>query len=379
MVKKLKEKKCVSNILALACFITNISQMPIFVTVGITQYLNMPIWIITLLYLLIYNNGVLIVNNRIKYPIVCICITVIFSLLWTVETDYSYVDSSILSSLLICVFIFLIGLYAKKDFDYVDIKHIAIAYAMSAIIVSINIYLEYFSSGYNLLSKSYAYASKNSISQIIFTSIILLMYVRLDKRFFMQFFRCVGIVVEIISLILLRSRATILGLFVCILYLVFAKPTNKKIKLVIGIVLFIFIVTLLCNINFRNIFLNGIVFAGRDASSINDLSSGRIEILSSFPSYIKGNWLTGIGSIYFECFPLAVILNFGALVAIFIICFSYNPMYKAIKYRKFGIYYEMFFMIAIGYTFNSLFEGLAPLGPGTKCYFMWLLFGLLDF
>ena len=34
-------------------------------------------------------------------------------------------------------------------------------------------------------------------------------------------------------------------------------------------------------------------------------------------------------------------------------------------------------LIALGYSVNGLFEGLTPFGPGVKCYYMWLLFGIL--
>ena len=38
-------------LVALACFFSNISQLPFFVSTGMTQKLNMPMWIILLLYI----------------------------------------------------------------------------------------------------------------------------------------------------------------------------------------------------------------------------------------------------------------------------------------------------------------------------------------
>lgn len=46
-----KENKMFIYLVALACFLSNISQLPLLVSAGMTQKLNMPIWIVLLLYL----------------------------------------------------------------------------------------------------------------------------------------------------------------------------------------------------------------------------------------------------------------------------------------------------------------------------------------
>ena len=126
-----------------------------------------------------------------------------------------------------------------------------------------------------------------------------------------------------------------------------------------------------------NMVVNNIMFAGRDASSLDSLTSGRVSILSEFPMLIDGHWLTGVGALYFECFPVSCILQFGVITGSIIIGISYIPIIKGIRFDRSDIYTSIFVIVCIGYGINSIFEGLAPIGPGVKCYFMWLLYGIL--
>lgn len=49
-------------LVALACFLSNISQLPFLVSAGMTQKLNMPMWIVLLLYIFL--------KKRLEYSIV---------------------------------------------------------------------------------------------------------------------------------------------------------------------------------------------------------------------------------------------------------------------------------------------------------------------
>lgn len=178
-------------------------------------------------------------------------------------------------------------------------------------------------------------------------------------------------------LLLLRSRASIIGFFVCVFYIVISKEFNKKLKTLFSVAILIVIVLILTNDGFYNTFINNILLAGRDASSLDNLTSGRVTILRSFDDLIDNHWLMGIGATYFECFPISAILQFGIITGAVIIGIAYFPSLYAYRIRNKNYITKIFFLICIGYVFNSFFEGLAPIGPGVKCYFMWLLFGIL--
>ena len=131
------------------------------------------------------------------------------------------------------------------------------------------------------------------------------------------------------------------------------------------------------NENLFDMFVGNIMFAGRNASSLDSLTSGRVSIVSEFPTLIEGHWLTGIGSLYFECFPLSCILQFGIITGSIIIGIAYLPIIKSLKFDRTNVYSSILVIVCIGYGINSIFEGLAPIGPGVKCYYMWLMYGIL--
>ena len=131
------------------------------------------------------------------------------------------------------------------------------------------------------------------------------------------------------------------------------------------------------NENLFDMFVGNILFAGRNASSLDSLTSGRVSIVSEFPTLIEGHWLTGIGSLYFECFPLSCILQFGIITGSIIIGIAYLPVIKSLKLDRTNVYSSILVIVCIGYGINSIFEGLAPIGPGVKCYYMWLMYGIL--
>ena len=81
--------------------------------------------------------------------------------------------------------------------------------------------------------------------------------------------------------------------------------------------------------------------------------------------------------LYFECFPLSCILQFGIITGSIIIGIAYLPVIKSLKLDRTNVYSSILVIVCIGYGINSIFEGLAPIGPGVKCYYMWLMYGIL--
>ena len=272
-----------------------------------------------------------------------------------------YFNSSVLQCLILSFFIYCLGTFVGEQFSDKDLKIVSMSYVISATIVAFSIYVEYFSVGFDITSRQYAYASKNSISQIIFTAIVILMFIHFDKFRIFNLLKIVVILSEVILLIFLKSRATIVGFAICLLYITFKIITFSS----------------ALNENLFDMFVGNILFAGRNASSLDSLTSGRVSIVSEFPTLIEGHWLTGIGSLYFECFPLSCILQFGIITGSIIIGIAYLPVIKSLKLDRTNVYSSILVIVCIGYGINSIFEGLAPIGPGVKCYYMWLMYGIL--
>ena len=362
-------------LVALACFLSNISQLPIFVSTGITQKLNMPIWIILLLYIFL-KKRIKILYSTFKILFALICIFELL-LIASIFTKNSYFNSSVLQGLILSIFIYCLGTFVGDKFTDKDLKFISLSYVISATLVALSIYIEYFSAGFDITSRQYVYASKNSISQIIFTAVVILMFIRFENHKVLNLMKVSVIIFEIMLLMLLKSRATIIGFGICLLYIILGKRFNRKMKYFLTMVIIVGVIALLVNDNLSDMFIGNIMFAGRNASNLDSLTSGRVSIITEFPALIRNHWLTGIGSLYFECFPLSCILQFGIITGTLILGVSYLPILKCLQFNRRNIYCSIFILICVGYAINSLFEGLAPIGPGVKCYYMWFMYGIL--
>ena len=215
-------------LVALACFLSNISQLPFFVSAGMTQKLNMPMWIMLLLYIFL-KKKIKVFYSTFKI-FFAICSVFVLILLSSIVTNNSYFNSSVLQSLILSLFIYCLGTFVGDQFSDKDLKIVSMSYVISATMVAVSIYVEYFAAGFDITSRQYAYASKNSISQIIFTAIVILMFIHFDKFRIFNLLKIVVIFFEVILLMLLKSRATIVGFAICLLYIILGKQFNRKIK-----------------------------------------------------------------------------------------------------------------------------------------------------
>lgn len=369
-----RKSRIVTFLIVVACFLSNLSQLPYFVSSGKTQLVCFPIWGVLFVVLLLKSHG------RVSTSIVSMGLPVVAFLVLLLIFSFfggnDYFSSSMVYSVVISVFMFVIGIFIAPYVD-VDLFHkIIISYSVSTFVVAVTVFIQYFGVGFSLNTSVYAYASKNSFAQILFTAIVLLYcYYKPNSR--MQvLLKYVIVFFEFFMVIILRSRATILSLAIVLMLIVISENMNRKLKYVILAACIFVTVLLVTNERFNNMFFNDILFAGRDISDIDGISSGRISILREFPKLIENNWLMGKGALYFECFPLSAIIQFGIIAGTLLIAVSLLPLIKAIPKRKNEIWNTLF-LLAVGFVIDGLFEGLAPFGPGIKCYFLWLFFGIV--
>lgn len=370
-----RKNRYIEYSLYLGCFLSNISQLPIFVQAGLTQRLSFPGWILLTIAIFL-SRKIRITKPTITQMSLGVAL-IIWLLLDSLLISKFQFKSSMFYSYMISLFIFILGSWVSEYVNERVLENINRLFVVSIFLVSANIFVEFFGIGYNLSTRFYEYSSKNSVSQIIFTALILLI-IRYTPQNAVGWLTKIGVIVfEMYVILLLRSRATLVSLLLCILVMVLARDTNRKMKAIICIVTLGVIVMLVVNEEFNNFIFNKVILANRSVANLNDLTSGRVSIISRFPQLIKGHWLTGIGPMYYECFPLSAILQFGIAGGILCIIISLQPLYKSFIFRHTSDEWYLLFLIAIGYSVNGLFEGLAPFGPGVKCYYMWLLFGLL--
>jgi hypothetical protein len=153
---------------------------------------------------------------------------------------------------------------------------------------------------------------------------------------------------------------------------------NKRLKNLIVLLTLISGAVFIFNENIRNILIDNILLGGRDLNDLNDVSSGRVEFLYEFPKLFSENIWFGKGYYFSESFPLSVLLEFGIIGGVLIFSFLIFPVFFFKKHLS-SLYplHLVFLLLLTTYYFNGLFEEQAPLGPGSKNFLLWLIFGYL--
>ena len=129
-------------LVALACFLSNISQLPFLVSAGMTQKLNMPMWIVLLLYIFL-KKKIRVFYSTFKI-FFAICSVFVLILLSSIVTNNLYFNSSVLQCLILSFFIYCLGTFVGEQFSDKDLKIVSMSYVISATIVAFSIYVEYF-------------------------------------------------------------------------------------------------------------------------------------------------------------------------------------------------------------------------------------------
>lgn len=244
------------------------------------------------------------------------------------------------------------------------------------LLLGLYVYFEYLVNN-NLMDRVYAVNNKNSIAQIIFCcTLIPFLSIKKHNNILKYSLYSIAAVLTLI-VFMIKSRATIIGVFWVITYFIFSRNTFKTKIWLLGVSAVIILV-ILFNDSLYNIVINGILFSGRNSSSLNDLSSGRVVLISQCIEGISKNFWFGNGNRYMDCMPIIMLYQYGFWGALMVFAFLANIAYHVtfrmdrtsensvnlIAYLLFGC-----FML------NSLFEAQPPFGPGIKCFLLWVFIG----
>ncbi|GEM_PF-6063337 len=362
------------KLMVVVIFITTVSQLPIFDEAKVTRFVAIPSWIITALILLPYFK----IKKRLIPLIGILFLIAMYTIFLDTFTNNSYLSISILYPFYLSMFIFYMGMTIGEKINESSIQDLLKSYFIATILITISIYINYFMQGIDLYSSIYAYDSKNSIAQIIFTGIIVLVIVIRPRKLIYKFFKVLIATFMILIILFLKSRATIIGIPLLIAVPIFFSKDQLKLKITLLITAIIFSIIILANEEIYNVLVYGILAGGRDVNSLESISSGRYQEWVNFPYLIRGSELLGVGKYKIESFPLSVLLQFGIPVGIIFVVIAVWPFFWGIrnldKSKSTNI---AFLIISASYIINGIFEQLAPFGPGVKNYMLWLLFGIL--
>lgn len=367
-------KYIISKLFLLSILFTILSQAPQVLELNLSIYLQLT-WFVLLITLFVAKG--IYLSKPITAILLLVVLTLVYALSMEAFTYKNYMASAHFMNITKSFFILALSFYAAKYISEEKFKSALVLVSLiGGIVLTIAVYQHSFASGFDVTSRIYAYAAKNSVSQIILSCLIIVLFLTENKSFIFKIANVIFILFALYVVFVLKSRATIFGLvFVAIALLVQSK--NKKLKYVVLLVLIASTAILFFNQELFAIFYNNILLGSREGD-INEISSGRFDMYKKFPELFSENILFGHGELFIESFPLSVLIDFGLLGGIAIFLFVYAPIrfFKRNLSTRNSLHLA-FLLLIITFYFNGIFEQQAPLGPGSKNFMLWVIFGFL--
>lgn len=370
------------TLILLAVFISIISQAPLFrESFGIsTQNLMLPFWIVGLFWTLFQNRTIYLGKSRMIYiQFFFIFIGIIFLEIFCEVSYYTAFTRTIILAFMM----FFIGLQTKNMLYDDWFKKLAYVYVGASLFLAIDIYIKYFL-GHNFNTISYVYRAKNSAGQILLTSIIFILFLLYDKN--KIFFKIILIFFFLFEIIIMRSRATMLSfLFIPITFLkgplVKFKYKIEFIFLIIVGLIYFYINQSSGNLLISNLLFNSYKKISLETLDVNAISSNRFDMIKDVPEKLLGKELYGLGDLFYvDNVFINAIGNYGIIIGGMVCLLVISPLFYVEKYSKYffkGIKKTCIQLITWIYVFNGFFEGWAPFGPGSKCFLLWFVLGMV--
>lgn len=361
------------RILPICCFLSVLSQLPVFVQYGYSSVVAQGIWLFFTLVLLLCERRVVIIKPLLLTFICSIVFTIFVFVMDISGTMYS--STNLYRSFMLSTFIFIIGCNINiKNLSVIE--KICNAYGYGTIILSMSIYYQYLR-GNSITEKEYLYGSKNSAAIIILTGIIALSVFVYKRNTLSKLLRIIIILFQVIVIALMKCRSALVALMLVVFYCIYVANISKKYKFVLTILCVAFLLSLM-NDNVYYIVVENVFAVGR-TNDLDSLSGGRMSGYLSFFDDMSGKWVFGDGFTFRESLPLALFLKYGLFIGLLVLGYAYWPFFFCIKHLRKIRKRECLFLILINivYVSNSIFEQLSPFGPGVRCFMLWLVFGIV--
>ena len=364
--------------LCIACVLSNVSYYPALVSSGIGRVLASAIWIF--LAITLFYRGVSFASNSLLHT--HLFLYFIFTLNTAITglvNEVNAFNNHFFRVVTLSVIILIVALRYGVDFKNGDLKKICIWYYFATSIMAIPLFVFYLRS-IDLNSSFYNYVfGKNEIAVMLLCSLIVGLVLYEPNNMLKRMFKIVSIFFLLIDILYLRCRSSFLG--VVFLFGTLSVYSNKMTqRLRVSVLLFLLGVTIyfLVNPDSFEFFLNQIIYAGRDSSDVSSLASGRdLQVKEGVDTFWSSPFFGYGRGPSLDCFYVAALVSYG-LLAWPLIVMALLPVIWSCKNLKNGKKEDIcFFIIAISMFFISLFEEQAPFGPGSRCYILWLMWGIL--
>lgn len=360
----------------LVCFITILGQTPALIDNYETRRFIIPLWLLLAIICVFKNPCIYFGETKSAYKLI-----VFFSLCYIGVGFFipAYENSAIPYCLYLSIFILSVGLMAGGFVEKHELEMICTMVIWAGFFVCIDVFYTYILHS-SFESRVYVYDSKNSVSQILITSWILIICLKLKLQFGVsKILYLISLALLTVTLIGLKSRATLIAIPLVLMWIIVHGNFDRRLRNAILVILGVVLICLCFYPDIVESIVNNAILGGRNSTDLNDISSGRMSEWQSFWKDFSENPYFGHGRMKRESLILTSLLEFGMIGGGCILCIAVWPFYWAQNYLKKSRdeYYLMFSSLAIAYVSNGVFEQLAPFGPGVKCFFLWFLMGLL--
>lgn len=357
----------------IAITVTIITQLPFFIEKDL-NVIGVYVWIPILL-CVSFRNAIKI-NKNIYIPIICF---LIYSFLLLLFNTFFYTDPMIscFRSFLMSISMFLIGYSLANILDEKQfVKSIVYAVLIGGVIFAINIKNTVFYI-VDLDSITYVYSAKNSSSKIIFSCFVLVAFLYTPNLKITIYLKYLILIFFIYVILIMKSRSTILALIIPLIIVIFCSK-KRNVRKYTYIVLFVLILLCLCMPNLPELIFNKIILNNQIDADLDTISSGRIWMIRNFFMVFSDYAFVGGSSIFVENFYLKTLLEVGVIGAIPVFIFLLWFCYMLKKYFNFANPVDLSCLILLFvYYMDGLFDGMAPFGPGAKCFMLWLTIGFI--
>lgn len=365
--------------LCIACVISNIADYPAMVVTGWGRLIAIAFWILLIISLIVKGVG-FYGNSYFRAYLILYAVFCVNTAITGLVNDVNAFTNHFFQVVTIPTLVFIVAMRYGLNFESKDLKRICIWYYVTTSIISLPLFVFYLRYS-DLSTSSYDYDyGKNEIAVLLLFSLVIGTILYEPNNILKKIFKYVSILLIIVDMIYLRCRSSYLGvIFLCGTLSIYSNKMAQKIRISVLLCLLGITVYFLVKPESFDFFLNQIVYAGRDSSDFSAVSSGRdqeiklgFELFSKAPFFGLGHAGTTI-----DCFYASALANYG-LLAWPLITMALLPVIWSCVNLKNGKKEDLcFFIMAFSMFFVSLCEEQAPFGPGVRCYFLWLMWGIL--
>ena len=376
------EKKSKCSMMTIVCmiafFLSNISYLPYLTENGLTQYLSYPAWALIFGAVFLYKQWYLS-SRDVKFIIILWAAIVLMGIAQgLLKRNYF---SSLLTKCFFLVMIIMLmgGMVARTGKTWKAENLLFYSYIVATVILCVVVFRKYLIAQ-DISSMVYSYRSKNETAFLAVAAVIMLLYMQQEKETkFIVLLKCCLIAFFIYIIACMRCRSMLIGVTLALVIRLFYKGGSKGIKVFI-VLGFVGVALGLQNKQFYDELVNNILFASRDSTDINALSSGRLDQIAYAWEMFENNIFLGTGDTRtVDCFYVSALMQYGLFMGGALILLGVYPLiwglwnYKRIKTPACMI----LILCALAFVVGGFFEENAPFGPGVRCYISWFLFGYL--